>query len=132
MIAGGEFAALVGPQFRAWLRQMERLGGCASPVYLVGHTVTRDRATGELLHVFTSASQPYGRYAVGCRNRRESVCLPCAYLHHGDTYQLVAAGLAGGKGVPESVAGHPRVFATLTAPRDRSGQSSGSMPPSAR
>lgn len=116
MIAGGEFAALVGPQFRAWLRQMERLGGCASPVYLVGHTITRDRASGELLHVFTSASQPYGRYAVGCRNRRESVCQPCAYLHHGDTYQIVVSGLAGGKGVPESVAGHPRVFATLTAP----------------
>ncbi len=116
MIGGGEFAALVGPEFRAWLKQMQRLGGCASPVYLVGHTITRDRASGELLHVFSSASQPYGRYAVGCRNRRESVCLPCAYLHHGDTYQLVVAGLAGGKGVPESVAGHPRVFATLTAP----------------
>lgn len=116
MIAAGEFADLVGPDFRAWLKQMERLGGCASPVYLVGHSITRDRATGEVLHVFTSASQPYGRYAVGCGNRRESVCLPCSYLHHGDTYQLVVAGLAGGKGVPPEVAGHPRVFATLTAP----------------
>jgi hypothetical protein len=116
MIPAGEFAALVGPEFRAWLRQMERLGGCASPVYLVGHSITRDRGTGEVLHVFTSASQPYGRYAVGCRNRRESVCLPCSYLHHGDTYQLVVAGLAGGKGVPAEVASHPRVFVTLTAP----------------
>jgi hypothetical protein len=116
VIPSREFAGLVGPEFRAWLRQIERLGGCASPVYLVGHTITRDRATGELLHVFTSASQPYGRYAVGCRNRRESVCLPCAYLHHGDTYQLVVAGLAGGKGVPQEVTSHPRVFATLTAP----------------
>jgi hypothetical protein len=111
-----EFAGLVGPEFQAWLRQMERLGGCASPVYLVGHTLTRDAGTGELLHVFTSASQPYGRFAVGCRNRREGVCLPCSYLHKGDTYQIVVSGLSGGKGVPESVAGHPRVFATLTAP----------------
>lgn len=111
-----EFAGLVGPEFQAWLRQMERLGGCASPVYLVGHTLTRDAATGELLHVFTSASQPYGRFAVGCRNRREAVCLPCSYLHKGDTYQIVVSVLVGGKGVPDSVTGHPRVFATLTAP----------------
>jgi hypothetical protein len=32
-------------------------------------------------------------------------------------WQLVYAGLAGGhKGVPESLAEHPQVFATLTAP----------------
>lgn len=116
MIVTDEFAGLVGAEFRAWLRQMEQLGRCASPVYLVGHTLTRDKRTGELLHVFTSASQPYGRFAVGCRNRRAGVCLPCSYLHKGDTYQIVVAGLAGGKGVPESVAGQPRAFATLTAP----------------
>ena len=33
-----------------------------------------------------------------------------------DTYQLIRAGLAGGKGVPDSVAVHPCVFATFTAP----------------
>lgn len=111
-----EFAGLAGPEFVAWLKQMERLGGCASPVYLVGHTLTWDAVTGELLHVFDSATEPYGRFAVGCRNRREGVCLPCSFLHKGDTYQIVVSGLSGGKGVPESVAGHPRVFATLTAP----------------
>jgi hypothetical protein len=111
-----EFVGMAGQEFRAWLRQMERLGGCAAPVYLIGHTTTRDAHTGELLHVFTSASQPYGRFAVGCRNRRAEVCLPCAYLHKGDTYQIVVSGLVGGKGVPDDVASHPRVFATLTAP----------------
>lgn len=116
MVDAGEFAALLGPDFGAWLGQMERLGGCASPVYLVGHTITRDAGTGALLHVFTSASQPYGRFAVGCRNRRESVCPACAFLHHGDTYQIVVSGLAGGKGVPASVTSHARVFVTLTAP----------------
>jgi len=116
MIDAGEFAALLGPDFAAWLHQMERLGGCAAPVYLVGHTITRDAATGDVLHVFTSASQPYGRFAVGCRNRRESVCPACAFLHHGDTYQIVVSGLAGGKGVPVDVVSHPRVFVTLTAP----------------
>lgn len=116
MIDAGEFAALLGPEFAAWLHQMQRLGGCAAPVYLVGHTVTRDAGTGAVLHVFTSASQPYGRFAVGCRNRRESVCPACAFLHHGDTYQIVVSGLAGGKGVPVEVVSHPRVFVTLTAP----------------
>lgn len=116
MIDAGEFVGLLGPDFGAWLGQMQRLGGCANPVYLVGHTITRDASTGGVLHVFTSASQPFGRFAVGCRNRRESVCPPCAFLHHGDTYQIIVSGLAGGKGVPGSVTGHPRVFATLTAP----------------
>jgi hypothetical protein len=95
---------------------MRRIGGCANPVYLVGHTVTRDTASGAVLHVFASAGQPYGRLAVACGNRRASRCEPCSWLHHGDTYHLIAAGLLGGKGVPDTVRGHPRVFATLTAP----------------
>ena len=33
-----------------------------------------------------------------------------------DTYRLIRAGLAGGKGVPESVAIHPCVSVTFTAP----------------
>jgi hypothetical protein len=104
------------PGFRAWLTAMERIAGCAAPVYLVGHTITRDAATGEVLHVFSSHNQPRGRLAVACGNRRATRCAPCAWLHAGDTYQLIVSGLAGGKGVPASVAQHPRVFLTLTAP----------------
>ncbi|WP_228564376.1 replication initiator [Catenulispora rubra] len=104
------------PGFREWLRQMERINGCAAPVYLVGHTITRDVLTGAILHVFSSAGQPRGRLAVACGNRRASRCRSCAWLHAGDTFQLVVSGLAGGKGVPASVAGHPRAFVTLTAP----------------
>jgi hypothetical protein len=37
-------------------------------------------------------------------------------VYRGDAWQLVVSGLRGGKGVPESVAGHPLVFATFTAP----------------
>ena len=51
-----------------------------------------------------------------CGDRRASVCPPCAETYRADTYQLIRAGLAGGKGVPESVAVHPCVFATFTAP----------------
>jgi hypothetical protein len=37
-------------------------------------------------------------------------------VYSADTYQLIRAGLSGGKGVPDSVATHPCVFTTLTAP----------------
>jgi replication initiator protein RepSA len=54
---------------------------------------------------------------VRCGNRREACCPSCAHEYRGDMWQLVYAGLAGGrKGVPDSVAEHPQVFATLTAP----------------
>ena len=51
-----------------------------------------------------------------CGNRRASVCPSCAEVYRADAYQLVLAGLQGGKGVPDTVSGHPAVFATLTAP----------------
>lgn len=104
------------PEFRAWLKRVERIGGCASPVKLVGHSVTRDAVTGEVLHVFSSADLPGGKLMIACGNRRASRCEACAYLHAVDTFVVVVTGLAGGKGVPVSVAGHPRVFVTLTAP----------------
>jgi hypothetical protein len=37
-------------------------------------------------------------------------------LYAGDTWQLVHIGIAGDDGVPGTLAGHPMVFATLTAP----------------
>ena len=51
-----------------------------------------------------------------CGNRREAVCPSCAETYRGDAFQLVAAGMRGGKGVPESVVEHPMLFVTLTAP----------------
>jgi hypothetical protein len=116
-VSGLEFTVdTFGPEFRAFVRELERLGGCAAPVLLMGHTITRDRQTGAVVHAFRSADLPYGVLVVPCRNRRESVCLPCALLHNGDSFAIVRAGLAGGKGVPEVVSTHPRVFATVTAP----------------
>jgi len=53
---------------------------------------------------------------IACGNRREAVCPACSRVYKRDARQLVRAGLIGGKGVPESVAAHPCVFATLTAP----------------
>jgi len=91
-------------------------GGCFQPVLLRGRVDHVDGSTGELLHRYTTVHEPGGMLPVPCKTRRASRCLPCAEVYRADTYQLIRAGLTGGKGVPETVATHPCVFATLTAP----------------
>jgi replication initiator protein RepSA len=44
------------------------------------------------------------------------VCPPCSATYQADSFQVLAAGLRGGKSVPETVAEHPRLFVTFTAP----------------
>ncbi len=61
-------------------------------------------------------AEPGGVLPVACKTRRASRCPPCAEVYSADTYQLIRAGLSGGKGVPDTVASHPCVFTTLTAP----------------
>ena len=68
-----------------------------------------DLATGELAPL-------YGTASTACGNRREAVCPSCSAVYKRDARQLVRAGLAGGKGIPETITAHPCVFATLTAP----------------
>ena len=51
-----------------------------------------------------------------CGNRRTSACPSCAETYRRDAFQLIRAGLIGGKGIPEHVSAHPAVFATFTAP----------------
>ena len=53
---------------------------------------------------------------MACKTRRASRCPSCAEIYRADTYQLIRAGLVGGKGVPDTVTDHPAVFVTLTAP----------------
>jgi hypothetical protein len=91
-------------------------GGCMQPVLLRGRIDHIDGNTGELLHRYTTASEPGGLLPVPCKTRRASRCLPCAETYRYDTYQLIRAGLTGGKGIPATVADHPCVFVTLTAP----------------
>jgi hypothetical protein len=76
-----------------------------------------DAATGELAPVAAEGGAgPDGVVYKACGDRRASVCPTCAETYRADTWQLVAAGMRGGKGVPETVAGHPTLFVTLTAP----------------
>ncbi|WP_406173570.1 replication initiator [Streptomyces sp. NBC_00996] len=103
-------------QLTSLARQIAGLGGCVHPVRLTGHRTRLDSATGEIFDHFDSGRLPAGELLVRCGNRRATRCPACSTVYRYDTYQLIAAGLRGGKTVPTSVAAHPRVFATLTAP----------------
>jgi hypothetical protein len=91
-------------------------GGCLQPVLLRGRADYIDGGTGELLHRYTTVHEPGGVLPIACKTRRASRCPPCAEVYRADTYQLIRAGLSGGKGIPATVADHPCVFVTLTAP----------------
>jgi hypothetical protein len=102
--------------FTDWERQITTAGACSRPIRLRGKVTAVDLATGETATVYDTASESGGVLHVACGNRRESACPACSAVYKRDARQLVRAGLVGGKGVPESVAAHPCVFATITAP----------------
>jgi hypothetical protein len=114
----------------AWEDQFSSADECSHPIRLSGVITATDRATGATAEVFKTWTEvevpiapPYTETVrvdspvyVDCGNRRENVCPHCSQVYKRDARQLVRAGLAGGKGVPDSVAEHPCVFATFTAP----------------
>jgi len=89
---------------------------CTHPVRLRGRITAVDLATSELRTMFDTDTEPDGELLVPCGNRREAACPSCSGVYKRDARQLVKAGLAGGKGIPDSIAVHPCVFATFTAP----------------
>jgi hypothetical protein len=107
---------LAMPDFPAWQKQVRATGGCANPIRIKGSRTVVDAATGEIVDHYTTADELTGSILIPCGNRRAAACPACSRVHRYDTYQVVRAGLAGGKGVSETVAGHPAVFVTLTAP----------------
>ncbi|MGA4993833.1 replication initiator [Nonomuraea bangladeshensis] len=104
------------PGYNRWACQIERAGGCRQPIHLRGKVEHYDQATGRLLHRYSTLREPNGVLRVACKTRRASRCPACAEVYRADTYQLIRAGLVGGKGVPETVSAHPCLFVTLTAP----------------
>ncbi|MEU8382099.1 replication initiator [Streptosporangium sp. NPDC048865] len=104
------------PDFARWQRMVYATGGCAQPVRLHGERLTFDGTTGEILDLYRTADEPTGFLLTACGNRRASRCAACSAVYKDDTYHLIISGLRGGKGIPEDVGGHPRVFATFTAP----------------
>jgi hypothetical protein len=105
-----------GHGYQRWAELVAQAGYCHHPIRLAGRVEHADRQTGEVRIVYDSGREPDGVLLKACGTRRESRCPSCAATYRADAYQLLAAGLRGGKGVPESVAGHPRLFVTFTAP----------------
>ncbi|HLX51311.1 MAG TPA: replication initiator, partial [Streptosporangiaceae bacterium] len=102
--------------FARWETQVHNTGYCTNPIRLHGRIDAVDLATGEMRPVYHTDHEPGGVLLTACGNRRESVCPPCSQTYKRDARQLVRAGLTGGKGIPETIAVHPCVFATFTAP----------------
>ncbi|MFJ6794355.1 replication initiator protein RepSA [Streptomyces sp. NPDC091268] len=115
----GDMLKVAGaPGYARWADQIRRTGGCSDPIHITGWTVTKDKASGEVLHRYSTENEPGTRLRIACGNRRASRCPACAWTYAGDTYHLIRAGLAGDDrhNIPATVRDHPRVFATLTAP----------------
>jgi hypothetical protein len=112
----GEVVDRAGHGYDRWAELVAQAGYCHHPIRLAGRVEQADRTTGEVRQVYDSGQEPDGVLLKACGSRRESRCPSCAAVYRADAYQLLAAGLKGGKGVPESVAGHPRLFVTFTAP----------------
>jgi hypothetical protein len=111
-----EAIARAGPGYDRWMEQVAATGYCAHPVRLCGRVEHADGSTGEIRTVYDTDREPDATLLKGCGNRRASVCPSCSATYQADSFHLLAAGLRGGKGVPERVARHPRLFVTFTAP----------------
>ena len=110
-------ASSVDPHaYDAWLDHIWPAAGCTHPIRLGGQIHRVDPATGEVTSTLPTSALPDGIIYKACGNRRVSACPSCAETYRRDAFQLIRAGLVGGKGVPEHVAAHPAVFATFTAP----------------
>jgi hypothetical protein len=114
-LLAGVIDRMTRPDYAAFEAQLRSSGYCSRPVRLQGHVDVCD-GYGHRRQVWTTDGEPDGLLRKACGNRREAVCGPCAERYRRDAYHLIAAGLRGGKGIPDTVADHPAIFATLTAP----------------
>ncbi len=116
-VPGAELVtAAARDDYPAWLDHVAPAAGCAHPVKLSGTVYRVESSTGRITSERHTSEVPDGLIYTACGNRRASVCPSCAETYRADTFQLVTAGLVGGKGTPATVAGHPCVFLTVTAP----------------
>ncbi|NEA37560.1 replication initiator [Streptomyces sp. SID13031] len=99
-----------------WLDHTASAGGCVRPIQLRGESHVVSERTGRIISTRHTDDMPDRVIYKACGNRRAAVCPSCAETYRADTYQLVLAGLRGGKGIPDTVAQHPCAFVTFTAP----------------
>jgi hypothetical protein len=103
--------------FERWLDIARSTGWCQHPIRLAGTMHRIESGTGEIVSSYSTAGEPDGHLLKACgTNRRATICEPCSARYRADAWHLIAAGLRGGKGVPEIVTTHPTLFVTLTAP----------------
>ncbi|WP_428961225.1 replication initiator [Micromonospora fluostatini] len=117
--AGRDAQALhraAAPDYFGWLEHTRTAGGCARPIRLTGTMTNVDQDTGQVLAEQHTDELPDRVLYKACGNRRAAQCPDCSWVYAGDAFQVVRCGLTGGKAVPASVARHPVVFATFTAP----------------
>ena len=110
------FAGLHSAGYDGWLGHVWHAAACTRPVRLRGEIRNIDPATGELLRTIPTIGMPDGVIYKPCGNRRATTCPGCAETYRRDAYQLIRAGLIGGKGITPTVATHPALFVTFTAP----------------
>jgi hypothetical protein len=111
-----EVVQRAGDRYERWAELVAQANYCHHPIRLAGRVEQADPTTGEVRQVYDSEAEPDGVLLKACGTRRDSRCPSCAATYRADAYQLLAAGLRGGKGVPDTVTGHPRLFVTFTAP----------------
>jgi hypothetical protein len=104
------------PDYHDWLHHISAAAGCTRPVRLAGAIDDIGAGTGDRFSTMDTASMPDGVIYKACGNRREAACPSCALIYQRDAYQLIRAGLVGGKGIPDTIATHPTLFVTFTAP----------------
>jgi hypothetical protein len=109
-------ARAITGDYDTWLSHVFPAAGCSHPIRLAGQIATVEADTGRLLHVAATETMPDGVIYKNCGNRRSAVCPSCAETYRRDAFELIRTGLVGGKTVPASIASHPAVFVTLTAP----------------
>ena len=108
--------------FRTWERQLATIGHLLPPHPAArphrGHRPDHRRDRPRLRH---RAPSPGECCTWPAATAASPSARPARQVYKRDARQLVRAGLAGGKGIPETVTAHPCVFATLTAPSLRAG-----------
>lgn len=115
-VTAGLVTRLTNGTWEAFADTAASVGYCTNPVRLTGSSTTVDKSTGEVLSTFASTDAPLGVLYRRCGNRREHVCPSCSRLYARDTFELIRAGVQGGKQVTADVADNPLLFVTLTAP----------------
>jgi len=115
---GHALARAIQPGYFDWLEHVRAASGCTRPIRLTGdlYTVSRQGDSTAVLDHRHTDHLPDAAIYKACGNRRATVCPACARTYQRDAYQILRAGLIGGKGIPHTVARHPAVFLTLTAP----------------